>query len=307
MIYFLSGALRSGSTLLHLMLDHHPGLKNPGEFDFMFDLIGDDGRFPVLDDYYAFLEKNRIFKAKALKIDKSLDFVNLIQSFADQLKPRDGILVLNVHRNFHRIPYVFPDAKYLHLIRDPRDVARSSIEMGWCGNVFFGVDHWLASERSWDILADQLTETQSYSVYYEDLVVNPEHELSKLCAFINVSYSPKMLDYPLNSSYKKPDKSLVSQWRHRLSELEVQYVESKAGVLMLSRGYPLSGLPILQVSSLEKLRLLWQNKMFRFSHSVKRYGYALYIKELLSRWLGLKQLQKQFLLEKHQIDIKHLR
>ncbi|GAB6139452.1 hypothetical protein JCM14076_01810 [Methylosoma difficile] len=307
MIYFLSGALRSGTTLLHLMLDHHPQLVSPGEFDFMFDLIGDDGQLPTLDKYYEFLQTSRIFNSKALIIDKSLGFVELIHSFAQQLKKSDNVLILNVHRNFHRIFYIFPEAKYIHLLRDPRDVSRSSIEMGWCGNVYFGVDHWIASERSWDVLASRVDDSKIYSLNFEGLVLNPEDELNKVCVFLGVIYSPQMLDYPKKSSYKKPDKALASQWTKRLSRSEIQHVESKASDLMLNRGYALSGLPLKHVSILGKAGLLLQNKIFRLRFGINRYGFILFAKELLSRRLGFKAFHEQCVLEKNQIDKQHLR
>ncbi|KJV06249.1 sulfotransferase [Methylocucumis oryzae] len=48
-LIFICGALRSGSTMLRLMLDHHPNIVNPGEFDFLFDYMYEDGSFPSTD------------------------------------------------------------------------------------------------------------------------------------------------------------------------------------------------------------------------------------------------------------------
>ncbi|MDZ7627639.1 MAG: sulfotransferase [Parvularculaceae bacterium] len=36
-IVFICGALRSGTTLLRIMVNHHPQLSNPGEMDFLFE------------------------------------------------------------------------------------------------------------------------------------------------------------------------------------------------------------------------------------------------------------------------------
>ena len=304
---FVSGALRSGSTLLHLMLNQHPRIDNPGEFDFMFDLIEGENGFPSITDYYAFLDKSRIFLSRNLIIDKSLNFPELLQSFVTQLSQNNRVLALNVHRNFHRIPHIFPNAKYIHLIRDPRDVARSSIEMGWRGNVYYGVNHWIETELSWDLLQKKLQPENYTTVYYEELIENPESLLNNLCNFMGIPYDPKMLDYPLHTSYKKPDKSLIQQWKRKLSEREIQYVESKAGKLMEERGFQMSGLPIIQVGLMEKIKLMIQNKLYRINFGVKRYGFALYTVEKMTKFLRLDQLNKKYFMMKEEVNKKHLK
>ena len=52
---FLVGAERSGTTLLRLMLDHHPQVAFLHEFEFAVDCVGDDGTCPALPDYYRYL------------------------------------------------------------------------------------------------------------------------------------------------------------------------------------------------------------------------------------------------------------
>lgn len=289
------------------MLDHHPNIKNPGEFDFMFDLVTGQNGFPAIDAYHEFLDKSRIFKSKHLKIDNALNFQDLITSFTTQLSERDQVLALNVHRNFNRIPALFPDAKYVHLLRDPRDVARSSKEMGWRGNVFYGVDHWINTELSWLKLEKTIKPEQFTTVRFEQLIESPETVLSELCRFIGLAYDPAMLDYHLHSSYKKPDKTLVQQWRRKLSEREIQYVEAKAARLMAQTGYPLSGLPQVQIGALEKINLMLQNKLFRVTFGVKKYGIVLYALEKLTQFLGLKQWHKTLFLKKEDINRQHLK
>lgn len=306
-LVFICGALRSGSTLLHLMLDHHPGIKNPGEFDFMFDLIGDDGSFPEINKYHEWLKINRIFQSKNLAIDPDLNACELISSFAAQLNSQNAVLSLNVHRNFHRIPFVFPDAKYIHLLRDPRDVAKSSIGMGWAGNVYFGVDHWLETEASWNKLAEKLGPEQALTVYYEELIDVPEETLKKICCFLDLPYTSAMLDYSNNSTYSKPDRSLIKQWEKNFSQREIQYVEAKATQLMLARGFALSGLPLIRIGMVEKILLSIQNKWFKLKHGITRYGCGLFIIEKITRLLGLERLHQQSIVRKSTIDTKYLK
>lgn len=304
---FICGALRSGSTVFHLMLDHHPDIKNPGEFDFMFDLIGDEGSFPEAKKYHEWLKIHRIFQSTNLVIDPDLIVCELIRSFATQLTNQNAVLSLNIHRNFHRIPFVFPDAKYIHLLRDPRDVAKSSIGMGWAGNVYFGVDHWLETEASWDRLAEKIKPEQALTVYYEELINTPEETLKKICRFLDIPYTSTMLDYSNNSTYSKPDSSLIRQWEKKFSQREIQYVEAKASQLMVTRGFALSGHPLIQVGIMEKILLGMQNKWFKLNHGITRYGCSLFFIEKLARILGLEKLRQRCIIKRNVIDIKYLK
>jgi len=305
--FFICGALRSGSSLMHLMLDHHPCLKNPGEFDFLFDQITDNGKFPEIERYPEWLSTHRIFQSKNLEIDESLPYVDLINSFISQLSEPDKLLALNIHRHFDRIPAVFPNAKFIHLVRDPRDVARSSIGMGWAGNVYYGVDHWIDTELSWKRLQKKISPERYFEINFEDLILSPDATLKRLCLFLGVAYSKEMLNYADDSTYSKPDPSLVYQWKTKLTVREIQFVESKAQELMQELGYELSGHPLISIELFERLRLKISNKIFKVKFTIKRYGFALYIKERFSRLFRLEAMNKQVAIAKNVISNKHLK
>lgn len=306
-IIFICGALRSGSSLTHLMLDSHSKLKNPGEFDFIFDKITDDGTFPPIIEYNEWLSSHRIFQSKSLVINKRLSFPQLIYSFINQLSESDSLLTLNVHRSFDRISYLFPNAKYVHLIRDPRDVARSSIGMGWAGNVYHGVDHWLQTEQSWKRLICEISAEQYIEIRFEDLILSPHIVLKKACEFIGVPYSNEMFDYANDSTYSRPDPLLVSQWKKNLSIKEIQYVETKAHLLMTDLSYELSGYPIITLNFFEKNLLKLTNKIFKLRFSIKRHGIILFIEERLSRFLNLKAINKRIRLAMNETDKQYLK
>jgi len=306
-LFFICGALRSGSSLTHLMLDHHPCLKNPGEFDFLFDLVTDNGIFPEIRVYHEWLSTHRIFQSKNLEIDKSLPYVDLINSFISQLSVLNNVLALNIHRHFDRIPTLFPNAKFIHLVRDPRDVARSSIGMGWASNVYYGVDHWVETEISWKQLQQKISPEQFFEIRFEDLILSPEEKLKLLCDFMSVAYSAEMLSYADHSTYSKPDPSLVRQWKTKLTTREIQHVEFKAKPLMQELGYALSGQAVVDVGFFEHLQLKISNKVFRLMFSIKRYGFGLYVKERLSRTFKLSTMNKQAQVAINEVSKKHLK
>jgi hypothetical protein len=87
---FVVGAPRSGTTLLRLMLGHHPRVAFLSEFPFAVDALPERG-WPPLGGYYEYLAENRIFRDSGLKIDTGLDYVGLMQSFLRQALRRGGL------------------------------------------------------------------------------------------------------------------------------------------------------------------------------------------------------------------------
>ena len=121
---FLVGAERSGSTLLRLMLDHHPLIAFHFEFDFAVDMIGPNGELPPIQLYHDYLAAHRIFLQSRAEIDFSLDYRRLVRSFLIQKRNRDRkkFVGATVHHAFDRLPTIWPHARYIHLVRDGRDV-----------------------------------------------------------------------------------------------------------------------------------------------------------------------------------------
>ena len=74
-------------------------------------------------------------------------------------KPHVGA---TVHRHFERLRFLWPDARYIHLVRDPRDVARSVVQKGWAGNIYQASEFWIQAENCWDSLVPHLSERSGH-------------------------------------------------------------------------------------------------------------------------------------------------
>lgn len=223
------GALRSGTTLLRLMLDMHPGLSCPGETDFLFDFtaIAPDGRVTIDADR---LGRNRIYRASRARLDPALPGREALIDMIGQLRDRpDQCVVLMMHRGIETALRLFPDTPILHMLRDPRDVARSSIGMGWAGTVYHGVEHWLRTEREWDRAMAAFPGTRTMTLHYERLILAPAEELARITSFVGLPFDPAMLDYHRASTYDPPDASLVEQWRRNQTARDLGLVEARLG------------------------------------------------------------------------------
>lgn len=276
------GALRSGSTMLRLMLDAHPQMVCTGEHDFLFDHL----RGPQLQHDAAALAANRIYRASPVKLPAGVGAEAALAGFVAAMRARGGLPVLMLHRNLALARRLLPGAAWLHLLRDPRDVAGSAVAMLWAGNVHHGADTWLATERAWDGDAGALT------LRYEALLSDPPAALARVCGHVGLPYDPRMLEYPRHSSYAAPDAALAEQWRRKLSPREVQLVEARVGGLLAARGYAPSGLPPVVLSAPARARLWLDHKLRMWRAQARVYGAGALLMERAGRRLGLPWLQR---------------
>lgn len=301
--FIVYGALRSGTTLLRLMLDGHPRINCPGEMDFVIDHLRANGGY----DHDA-LVADRIYRAhEALFPDAPLSNPTPA-GFADRVAgPADGIAAMIMHRHLPRALEVFDGIKVLHLVRDPRDVARSSIGMGWAGNVWHGADHWIGTMTDWQAALPMLPEDRRLVVAYEDLIAKPEETLGAICAFAGLEFHPDMLSYDAQSSYGRPDPSLTVQWKRKQTPAEVGLVEAKIGPLLGIAGYEPSGYPAPPPGAGQRAALWIDNKRAQWAFRIRRFGLRDTLLVKISEWLRLPGLARAARRRMDEISIRHLK
>lgn len=295
--------------MLRLMLDHHPLVAFHSEFEFVVDLMDDDGTTPDSEQYLAWLSTHRIFQATHFEVDRSLTYNDLVRSFLEQFRSRESKRVVGatVHHHFDRVLHIWPDARFIHLVRDPRDVTSSVMAMGWAGNVWTGVRRWLEAELLWERMATVVSHDRRHEVHYESLLAHPASTLAEICQFIGIEYSPAMLSYPDDTSYDAPNQSSVFQWKRKLRATQVRLVESRVGDMLTRRGYAPSELPAMHVGSLFRTALRLQDWVSRFVFRVRRYGLQLVIEAAISRRLGFASWYRRCVLRMNEITTAHLK
>ena len=286
-VTFLVGAERSGTTLLRLMLDSHPGLAFRSEFELAVELMPDEGGFPDLEAYYAYLHGQRWVDEPPL-IDRALDYPALVRSFleqkrSDDRKPRIGA---TVHKHFDRLLRIWPDARFIHLVRDGRDVARSCVSMGWYGNAWRAAERWITAERLWNRMTELVPPERRIDVRYEELIADPVAQLTRMCELIGIAYDPAMLSYPARSTYAPPDARQAYQWRRRLAPREVQLIESCMAELLLARGYELSAAVPQLPGPAEQLALLLEDRVGVARSRMRTLGLGLWLESAVASRFG---------------------
>jgi hypothetical protein len=300
--------MRSGTTLLRLMLDHHPRLCIFGEFEYAVNWITDRGP-PPLSTYHRLLEFDRVFRKAKLQIDPQLGYEELVRSFLEQATSRSGKPIggATVHSNFDHLPRMWPDARYIHLVRDPRDVARSSVGMGWVGNVWYGAQYWREPVERWCRFASTLPDTQKHQLRFEDLIDDPQRELTGICHFLGIPFEARMLNYHVDSTYNLPDRALSEQWRKKMTAEEVQWVESVCHPWMAQFGYQLTSDRLAPPRGLRSCQLTAQHRLRRVSRNLGIYGLPLYVRWQLAKRLPHCHWKKQVLQQVDRVNEARLK
>jgi hypothetical protein len=292
---FLIGSERSGTTLLRLMLDHHPDIAFNLESEYLVSHISDAGVFPDVADYRRKLQEDRVFKQGRFDLRDDLDFPALAHDFLRQKRDRDGkrIIGATVHYGFSKLRYLWPRARYIYLLRDGRDVACSVVEMGWAGNAFAGAQWWIDAEREWTSYRRSLGNDRWIEVRYEELIANCEGTLRRICVFIGVDFSERMFDYAQASSYSLPDPAQAYKWRRRLLPKELTLLEARIGSQLVARGYELGCEAPPRIGAVRATWLQWQSRLKVLLHKIEMFGFCVIAFEFISRRLGITRVRSR--------------
>ena len=268
---FIVGAGRSGSTLLRMMLISHSRICIPPETWYLMQLLQRfDTRAPlspkelqsvvtIMTGHYRWPDM-RIRDSELLEMTSKLD------------KPRLRDVVESVylwHMNREKKarwgdkspPYVaivpqlallFPGAKFIHLVRDGHDVAASFHKQRWYGP-------WLhANSKEWISAANydydwsrNRVDAQVIRARYEDLVLDTERTLRRICEFIGEEFEPEMLSWQEHVDSSVPNRELsihhklkkppsaddTHRWKREMSNRQIWITEAFMGSQLTKMGY----------------------------------------------------------------------
>lgn len=152
---------------------------------------------------------------------------------------------------------LFPEAKFVHIIRDGRAVALSYLERPEWGpeTMAEAANHWKNRVRRGRAAGRAIGPDRYLEVRYEDVVADPETVARKVCDFLGLDFEDGMLRYHEKSkdfiaSTKDPEafKNLsrpitadLRDWEDEISRNDQNLFEAIAGDLLQELGYPVSG------------------------------------------------------------------
>ena len=163
----------------------------------------------------------------------------------------------------------------------------SCVGMGWAGNTYYAIDHWIETENDWNRFGPTFRTNHVIEISYERLISYPTEELKEVCEFIGVPFSPDMLRYPDASTYDAPDPSTIQRWKKTQTQEDIALAELKAKALLLQRRYELSGYPLDPPHSFKRFRLWLGNETYKWRFGLRRYGYINFLMEKVARKFDL--------------------
>lgn len=251
---FIGGQRRSGTTLMRVTLQRHPHIAGLPECHF-FQHVDFRTFFKTLRaDYQSTFDRIGVGRPE---MDRA------VAAFIDTLfapaRTQAGARrwLEKSPENIRRIDYLFrlfPDAQFIHMIRDPRDTLASMKQQAATHKPYWRKftaevtgPEWvkcIECGKRWKERPDQYIE-----VRYEDLVSEPEPTIRRVLDFLHEPWYDRMLSVDGERDGEKDGNehaavfaSSAGRWSQDLTVEEIRAIEKVAGTDMVRRGYqPWSG------------------------------------------------------------------
>jgi Sulfotransferase family len=264
------GVRRSGTTLLRVMLDRNPALAVPDESYFVPQLarrhrgtvdppsfVDDLRRLPTLVDWGLSPEVVTRRLRAGMTTGEAISAV--FEAYAaERGKPRWGDKTPLYMPHLPLLERLFPEARFVHLVRDGRDAALSFLSVP-AGIMTTGWGHprdaagfasqWVTEVRAAGDLGARVGPGRYHELRYEALVADPAAELRQVCVFAGLDYDDEMLGYvgQTESARKEHQQRLnepprvgVRDWRTEMAADDRAAFEAVAGDQLDELGYEVS-------------------------------------------------------------------
>lgn len=271
--FFVIGESRSGTTLFTLMLNSHSLVAIPFESHFFPGYYSRRSSLGDLENSIKDrldLVKNILSEPFVMHWDKrvapeDVDIGNCtsLEKTIDQIytayarkhgktiwgdKSPSYIGKIDVLNN------MFPSSKFIHIIRDGRDVAMSIVKQWWGDKNFMtALTEWARKVECARKVLRMLPGDRFMELRFEDLVSAPVRELRRVTGFLGIDFEEQMLkispdkarvfvgvDVKTDHSHLSEPLSLsqTCKWKKRLSPADQAIAFEIAGDLLRELGYP---------------------------------------------------------------------
>jgi len=276
--FFIIGRPRTGTTLLRSLFDAHPNVQIPWECQFILNLYPRYGKITfwtkeILGRFYPDLLKQWQFSAwniDHVKLKSDLQACEGKTSYAMVCQvvylnhisfyPKETIRLIGDKNHgytiyTHRLKKLFPDAKFVYILRDYRDnyqsVKNVDFELPVVSLVVFKWKYFYKKA----LQASKRYPESFYFIRYEDLVTDPGFHLQKICEFLDIPFVPEVFDfykmkekaeekYPAEilrkhhkSLFNPVNTSRIGLWEKFMTERQIRIADHVAGVFADQAGY----------------------------------------------------------------------
>lgn len=287
-IFFILGRPRSGTTLLSTLFNAHPNIRIAPEFPVMLFLYQrfkkvknwDEATIRSFVDHVFYFSKFNLRRVENLKFDKEFIisellkykengsiqlYLKCINYYAHSIYHKEETLWIGDKNPIYsisagRFRKIFPDAKFICIIRDYRDnfisikkLAEKEVAVE-APELSLQVGRWRYFTRLFLNFKRRFPD-KYYILRYEDLVTEQETTFRALCDFLGVAYDPSVFDFHKkkdetvntygNYIYEKFHENLLkpvntgrmNTWQTVLTDQEVRMADQIAGKYADRLGY----------------------------------------------------------------------
>lgn len=275
--FYIFGVGRSGTTLFSSILNAHPNIVVPLESYFILHLQRnyehvstwtDDVISSFIDDLYTdrpFRLVWRVPRAEIVQAFKAYpelssfhEACNIVRiAFQNSYKTKDIKWVGDkkpMYRHFtRRMMRLYPDAKIIHIVRDPRGVGLGHLKTFNFKDAL-AIGYMWAFSNARILTLKELYPHQYFFLKYEDLIRDTEGTMRKVCDFLEVPFEKEMLDYQkkVNARFddytealkekhlsllKPIDINIAEKWKTDLSPKHRKFIEIATWEMAQRLGY----------------------------------------------------------------------
>jgi hypothetical protein len=329
---FIIGTERSGSNLLRLILNSHSNITIPHpphlmrDFQHLEMLYGDlnnEANFNnLLNDCIRFVNAHFAPWPYSVKKEDLQNFIEIKslygiyvalyeQFLKSKNKKRWGCKSTFMWQEIEKIVQTHAEPKFIHLVRDPRDVAvsakRSIFSKSHPYNLASLWNHEQAEIEKYKL--KKLNDKNYLLVKYEDLTSSPQQSVEKIMNFLNENLEEQQFEFfktkeaselALQSksweNVQRPiETKSIGQFNNSLSEKEIRYIESVCHELMKKYEYklnhpeslwPITGFEWMKINLEEKLLYLKNEIISSFTDKnfTKRWQKKILLKQIEWRY-----------------------
>lgn len=248
---FIIGNPRSGTSLFRLLLTSHSKMVIPPECGFIAWLYEDFGNWRVEDletKLDIFLDKLNACK----KFDTWEIELGKLKSFLYEKKPESysqlcasvylyyslrfhkDIMLWGDKNNFYidyleQLLEIYPQAKFIHLVRDGRDVYCSYLDVMNRGSnssyapklnteINVVANEWNNNLMKVESFFSQHSEVRNITIRYEDLIASPDVVLKKVFSWCGLNYESGVLDFFEQNATLKLEPEKTMDWKSKTKE-----------------------------------------------------------------------------------------
>jgi len=197
---FIGGMFKSGTSLLRAMIGNHSMVAS-GLETYWFDIewgnlnsAESKERLRMISEFYELSQD----KLASLVEDSSCSeaFLTNLMAYWSSVtgKPRWAEKTPGNVIHIDRIKTYWPDARIVHVVRDPRDIFASMREAGKWDDIKSFMDRWSAVFNKIESFDKQeiLNKENYCEIRYEDLVSDPKSTMKAICEFTELTFEPEI-------------------------------------------------------------------------------------------------------------------